>query len=70
MSICWPRPPCASRWYSAIITALAAAIPAIESASPNDGSVGGPSGWPVNAANPDIDSARVPNPGRSRYGPS
>ena len=39
------------------------------SASPNGGSVGGPSGSPVMAAKPLIASASVPNPARSRYGP-
>ena len=39
-------PPSLSRWYSAIDTAAAPATPAIESARPKAGSVGGPSGCP------------------------
>src|SRR3989442_15087221 len=40
------------------------------SAIGNEGSVGGPSAGPVDAAKPLIASTIVPNPGRSRYGPS
>ncbi len=40
------------------------------SARPNGGSVGGPSGSPVSAANPLIASARLPKPGRAEYGPN
>src|SRR6478752_9390440 len=46
-----------------------AAIPAIESASPKAGRVGGPSAWPVRCAKPLIASARVPKPARAAYGP-
>lgn len=44
--------------------AYAVASDATPSASPNGGSVGGPSGSPVAAANPLIASASVPKPGR------
>ena len=67
-SISWPRPSF-SRWNSAIETAAAPAMPAIESARPNAGSVGGPSGSPVRWAKPLIDSTSVPNAGRDAYGP-
>ena len=49
--------------------AKAVASEAIPSANPKGGSVGGPSGSPVEAAKPLIASARVPKPGRRRYGP-
>ena len=49
--------------------AKAVASDAIPSASPNGGSVGGPSGSPVCAAKPLMASASVPKPGRERYGP-
>lgn len=62
--------PVRSRPASAVITAYAVASAAIESASPNGGRVGGPSGSPVIAANPLIASARVPKPGRCAYGPN
>ena len=39
------------------------------SASPNGGSVGGPSGSPVIAANPLIASASDPKPGCRAFGP-
>ena len=45
-------------------------MPATPSASPNGGSVGGPSSCPVWWANPLIASIRVPNARRSAYGPS
>ena len=44
-------------------------MPAIESASPKAGSVGGPSACPVRWAKPLIASARVPKPARAAYGP-
>ena len=44
--------------------AYAQARAATESASPNGGSVGGPSGSPVAPAKPLIASASVPKPGR------
>ena len=47
----------------------AVASAAMPSASPNGGSVGGPSGSPVIAAKPLIASANEPNPGRRAYGP-
>src|SRR6478609_2379816 len=50
-------------------TAEDAAMPAIESARPKAGRVGGPSAWPVRCANPLIASARVPKPARAAYGP-
>ena len=62
----WPEPPGRSRCHSAVMTAATTVMPAIESARPMDGSVGGPSGSPVTAANPLMASARVPKPGRSR----
>ncbi len=68
-SITCPFPPRASRRYSANIAATAPARPAMPSASPKGGSVGGPSGCPVMCAKPLIDSARVPKPGRDEYGP-
>ena len=43
---------------------------AMPSASPNGGSVGGPSGSPVICAKPLIASASVPKPGRLAYGPN
>lgn len=45
--------------------ANAVASEATPSARPNGGSVGGPSGSPVIAANPLIASASVPKPGRA-----
>ena len=45
---------------------MAAEIPAIESANPKGGAVGGVSGHPLMWANPQAVSATVPNPGRSR----
>ena len=51
-------------------TAYAPAMPATPSASPNGGSVGGPSSCPVWWANPLIASINVPNARRSEYGPS
>ena len=45
---------------------IAAEIPAIESAKPNGGEVGGVSGQPLMNANPLAVSATVPKPGRSR----
>ena len=63
MSTTWPAP-VRSRAARAVITAYAVARPAIESARPKGGSVGGPSGSPVIAAKPLIASARVPKPGR------
>ncbi len=44
-------------------------MPQMLSASPNAGSVGGPSAVPVRWANPLIASASVPNPAREAYGP-
>src|SRR2546428_7756742 len=70
MSTTWPRPETWSRWRSAASTALQPARAAIMSAIGNDGSVGGPSASPVVWAKPLIASTIVPNPGRSRYGPS
>lgn len=69
MSTTWPRP-VRSRPWSAAITAYDVERAAIESARPNGGSVGGPSGSPVSAAKPLIASASVPNPGRGEYGPN
>ena len=48
---------------------IAAEMPAIESAKPNGGEVGGVSGQPLMNAKPLPVSATVPKPGRSRYGP-
>ena len=48
---------------------IAAAMPAMESANPKGGDVGGLSGHPLTKANPLAVSATVPKPGRSRYGP-
>ena len=62
-STTWPRP-VASRARSAASVAYAAVSAEMPSARPNGGSVGGPSGSPVMAANPLIASARVPKPGR------
>ena len=61
--------PVMSRWRSAIMIADDVARAVIPSARPNGGRVGGPSAGPVIAAKPLIDSARVPKPGRRRYGP-
>ena len=58
-----------SRRNSAIVVPIAAAMPAIESANPNGGEVGGVSGQPLMNANPLPTSATVPKPGRARYGP-
>ena len=44
-------------------------MPAIESANPNGGAVGGVSGQPLRKANPLVVSATVPKPGRALYGP-
>ena len=52
------------------MTAWAVASAAIPSARPNGGRVGGPSGQPLIAAKPLMDSARVPKPGRTEYGPN
>ncbi len=68
MSMTCPRP-VGSRARSAVMTANAVVRAVIPSARPNGGSVGGPSGSPVMAANPLIASASVPNPGRFAYGP-
>ena len=46
------------------MTAYEVASAAIESARPNGGRVGGPSGSPVMEAKPLMASARVPKPGR------
>ena len=67
-STTWPLPLAAALW-SAVITAKLVASAAMPSASPNGGSVGGPSASPVSAANPLIASASEPNPGRREYGP-
>ena len=64
-STTWPRP-VDCRWWRADMTANAVAREAIPSARPNGGRVGGPSGSPVDAANPLIASASVPKPGRRR----
>src|SRR5690348_6612582 len=61
--------PSRERRYSAIAVPIAAEMPAIESANPNGGDVGGVSGQPLTNANPLAVSATVPKPGRSRYGP-
>ena len=53
----------------ATIVANAAARPVTSSVSAIGGSSGWPSGSPLIAANPDIASAIVANPGRSAYGP-
>ena len=68
-STTWPAP-VRSRAWIASSTPYAVASAVTESASPNGGSVGGPSGSPVAAANPLIASARVPKPGRRAYGPT
>ena len=68
-SITWPRP-VRSRVNRAVARANAAASEVTPSARPNAGSVGGPSGSPVNDANPLIASASVPNPARRRIGPT
>ena len=68
-SITCPAPD-RSRSRSATSTAYAVASAVIPSASPNGGSVGGPSGSPVTAANPLIASASDPNPGRPDHGPT
>ena len=44
-------------------------MPAMESANPNGGEVGGVSGQPLMYANPLPVSATVPKPGRWEYGP-
>ena len=58
-----------SRLYSDIATPIAADSPAMESANPNGGEVGGESGQPLTWANPLAVSATVPKPGRLRLGP-
>src|SRR3954463_2466626 len=63
-----PRP-VRVRWNSAVVVPNAADRPAMESAKPNGGDVGGGSGQPLTNAGPPGRSATVPNPGRSRYGP-
>jgi hypothetical protein len=65
----WPIPPWPSRYFSAIRAAATAAMPAMLSARPNDGRVGGRSAGPVWNAKPLIASASVPKPGRCAYGP-
>ncbi len=63
-----PSPVC-SRRNSDMAVPMAAAMPAIESAKPNGGDVGGLSGQPLMNAKPLATSATVPNPGRAEYGP-
>ena len=58
-----------SRRNSAIAVPIAAEIPAIESANPNGGDVGGVSGQPLMYANPLPVSATVPKPGFPVFGP-
>src|SRR3989442_5300240 len=70
MSITCPRPETRSRWRRAARTAVAPESAATMAAIGNEGSVGGRSAGPVDAAKPLIASTIVPNPGRSRYGPS
>ena len=65
MSTTWPTPEC-----NATIVANAAAMPVVSSVSAMAGSIGGPSGSPLTAARPAIDSAMDANPGRDAYGPS
>ena len=48
---------------------IAAEMPAIESANPNGGDVGGVSGQPLMYANPLPVSATVPKPGFPVFGP-
>src|SRR3954453_3478060 len=57
------------RLNSAVVVPNAAESPAMESAKPNGGDVGGGAGQPLTNAKPLAVSATVPKPGRSRYGP-
>ena len=52
------------------MVAKAAVIPVTSSVSAIAGNIGGPSGSPLTAASPAIDSAIDANPGRDAYGPS
>ena len=64
-STTWPTPEC-----RATITAKAAASAVTSSVRAMGGSSGPPSASPLMAANPDMASASVANPGRCAYGPS
>ena len=59
----WSPRPVRSRLNSAIAVPIAAEMPAIESANPNGGEVGGVSGQPLMNAKPLPVSATVPKPG-------